>query len=88
MGDPMAPWVFHDLRRSVATHMVRLGIPELVVGRLLNHAVQGVTAKVYALHSYAPEKRRAMDAWEREVARVTAVHEVGHAANAPPPTSP
>ena len=63
------PWRFHDLRRSAATHMVRLGIPELVVSRVLNHAVQGVTGKHYALHSYADEKRHALDAWAAEVDR-------------------
>ena len=63
------PWVFHDLRRSAATHMVRLGIPELVVSRVLNHAVQGVTGQVYALHSYAGEKRHALNAWASEVDR-------------------
>jgi integrase len=62
-------WRFHDLRRSAATHMVRLGIPELVVSRILNHAVQGVTGQVYALHSYAPEKRHALDAWAAEIDR-------------------
>ncbi|MBX7459266.1 tyrosine-type recombinase/integrase [Qipengyuania sp. 1NDH17] len=66
------PWRFHDLRRSAATHMVRLGIPELVVSRVLNHRVQGVTGQVYALHSYAPEKRHALEAWAAEVDR--AVH--------------
>jgi phosphoserine phosphatase len=49
--------------------MVRLGIPELVVSRVLNHAVQGVTGKVYALHSYAPEKRHALDTWAAEIDR-------------------
>jgi integrase len=63
------PWRFHDLRRTAATHMVRLGIPELVVSRVLNHRVQGVTGQVYALHSYAPEKRHALDAWAAEVDR-------------------
>lgn len=62
-------WRFHDLRRSAATHMVRLGIPELVVSRVLNHAVQGITGKVYALHSYAPEKRHALDTWAAEIER-------------------
>lgn len=63
------PWRFHDLRRSAATHMVRLGVPELVVSRVLNHAVQGVTGKHYALHSYAAEKRRALETWASEVGR-------------------
>ncbi|GAA3801912.1 site-specific integrase [Qipengyuania pelagi] len=63
------PWRYHDLRRTAATHMVRLGIPELVVSRVLNHRVQGVTGQVYALHSYAPEKRHALEAWAAEVDR-------------------
>ncbi|MET3824562.1 integrase [Sphingomonas sp. PvP055] len=66
-GDPIAPWRFHDIRRSVATHMVRLGVTETVVGRILNHAPQGVTARVYALHSYAPEKREALQLWATEI---------------------
>ena len=69
-GGPLHPWTLHDLRRSAATHMVRLGISETVVARILNHARQGVTAKVYALHSYAPEKRHALEAWAAEIARV------------------
>lgn len=67
--ETLAPWRFHDLRRTAATHMVRLGIGETVVSRVLNHAVQGVTAQVYALHSYAPEKRHALDTWAAEVDR-------------------
>jgi integrase len=63
------PWRFHDLRRTAATHMVRLGVLETVVGRVLNHALTGVTAKVYALHSYAPEKRQALDAWAQDLAK-------------------
>lgn len=68
-GEPIAPWTLHDLRRTAATHMVRLGISEEVVGRVLNHAPKGVTAKVYALHSYAPEKRSALDRWAAELTR-------------------
>jgi integrase len=68
-GAALKPWTLHDLRRSAATHMVRLGVLEEVVGRVLNHAPKGVTAKVYALHSYAPEKRTALDRWAAEVER-------------------
>ena len=65
----MAPWRLHDLRRTAATHMVRLGVSEEVVGRVLNHARKGVTAKVYALHTYAAEKRSALDRWAAELTR-------------------
>lgn len=69
-GDELEPWRLHDLRRTAATHMVRLGISETIVGRVLNHAPTGVTAKVYALHTYAPEKRHALEAWAGEVVRI------------------
>lgn len=68
-GEALAPWTLHDLRRSAATHMVRLGTPELVVSRILNHAATGVTGKVYALHTYAPEKRHALDTWAADLMR-------------------
>ncbi len=59
-------WAPHDLRRSVASHMTGMGIPRLVVGKILNHAEPGVT-KVYDRHSYDPEKRQALDAWARRL---------------------
>jgi integrase len=62
-GLELKPWRLHDLRRTVATHMVRLGVSELVVGRVLNHAPQGVTARTYALHSYEAEKRSGLEIW-------------------------
>jgi integrase len=71
-GAKVASWTLHDLRRTAATHMVRLGVSEEVVGRVLNHAPKGVTAKVYALHTYAPEKRSALDRWAAELMREVA----------------
>lgn len=75
--DDMPAWRLHDLRRSAATHMVRLGVLEGVVSRVLNHAVTGITGKVYALHSYAPEKRDAMERWAAEVAKTVRGEKVG-----------
>lgn len=66
-GAPLEPWTLHDLRRSAATHMVRLGVSVEVVSRVLNHAAAGVTRKVYALHDFVPEKRHALDVWAAEV---------------------
>lgn len=77
-GEALAPWTLHDLRRSAATHMVRLGVSETIVARVLNHARQGVTAKVYALHSYAPEKRHALDVWAAEIVRTAEGKTVGN----------
>lgn len=71
-GGGAAPWTFHDLRRTVATHLVRLGVSMEIVARVLGHAKAGVTAKVYALHEYEPEKRSALDRWAAEVTRAVA----------------
>jgi integrase len=63
------PWVFHDLRRSVASGMAGLGINLPVIEKLLNH-VSGSFAgivKVYQRHSFADEKRAAMQVWARHV---------------------
>lgn len=69
LGDQVSGWVFHDLRRAFATHAVRLGVLEEVIVRVLNHTAQGVTARVYALHQYEPEKRSALNRWANEVMR-------------------
>ncbi|WP_127143188.1 tyrosine-type recombinase/integrase [Pelagibacterium montanilacus] len=58
-------WRFHDLRRTAASGMARLGQPVHVVEALLNHksgTVKGVAA-VYNRYDYADEKRRAANAW-------------------------
>jgi len=53
----------HDLRRTAATVMTGdLGIPRLVVAKILNHADRDVTS-VYDRASYDREKCRALNAW-------------------------
>jgi integrase len=59
----------HDLRRTAASGMASLGIPRLVIGKVLNHAEPGVT-RVYDRHSYDGEKRHALEAWARHVRHV------------------
>lgn len=58
----LAPWGFHDLRRSAATTMARLGVDVVTVERVLGHTMRGVMA-VYQRHSFDDEKRRALAAW-------------------------
>jgi integrase len=71
-GGPMKPWRLHDLRRTASTELVGLGVSVEVVGRVLNHTPQGVTARVYALHQYNSEKRDALNRWAAEVMRTLA----------------
>lgn len=59
------PWTFHDLRRTAASGMARLGIAVHVVEAVLNHKsgkISGVAA-IYNRHDYAREKRDALVAW-------------------------
>ena len=54
----------HDLRRTAASYMASAKIPRLHIAKVLNHAEHGVTA-VYDRHSYDPEKRVALETWDR-----------------------
>ncbi len=58
----------HDLRRSAATGIARLG-HGAVVDDILNHKKQGVTRRVYDLYSRGPEIKRALTAWGETVQR-------------------
>lgn len=62
-------WTFHDLRRTAATGMARLGIPVRITEAVLNHVsgTAGGIVSVYQRHDYADEKRQALDAWARFV---------------------
>ncbi len=58
-------WTFHDLRRTIASGMARLGISVVVVEKILNHSggtLGGVTG-VYQRHTFAEERRRALETW-------------------------
>lgn len=62
-------WGFHDLRRTAATGMARLGIPVRVTEAVLNHVsgTGGGIVAVYQRHDFADEKRQALEAWGRYV---------------------
>lgn len=64
-AEPMPPWTLHDLRRTLATGLQRLGVRLEVTEAVLNH-VSGTRAGivgVYQRHTWGPEKRAALDAW-------------------------
>jgi integrase len=69
-----ADWTIHDIRRSVASGMARLGIGLSVIEKVLNH-VSGSFAGVvgiYQRHDFAGEKRAALEAWGKHVSAIVA----------------
>jgi integrase len=61
-GAAVPPFVNHDIRRTVRTHLAALPIAPLVAERVIAHAKQGLD-KTYNLHEYASEKAHALDLW-------------------------
>lgn len=66
-------WRLHDLRRTVATGLQRLGIRFEVTEAVLNHVsgAKGGVAGIYQRYDWKSEKRAALDAWANHVDRLT-----------------
>jgi integrase len=65
----MATWHLHDLRRTCATGLAKLGVPVHVTEAVLNHRsgkISGIAA-VYNRHDYKGEKIQALEAWGRHL---------------------
>ena len=62
-------WTPHDLRRTARTNFSRMGVPLPVAEAILNHAKEGMV-KVYDLHEYKDEKKKAMLMWDRELGKL------------------
>jgi integrase len=70
----VADWTLHDLRRTAATGMARLGVSLPVVEKVLNHtsgSFAGIVG-IYQRHDFAGEKRRALDLWSSHIATIVA----------------
>jgi integrase len=73
-GEPIAPWTYHDLRRSCASGLARIGVDLVVIERTLNH-VSGSFAgvvEIYQRHKFETEMRDALERWGRHVERLAA----------------
>ena len=68
----IADWTIHDLRRTAASGMARLGVSLVVIEKVLNHvsgSLAGIVG-VYQRHEFADEKRAALAKWAAYVERV------------------
>jgi integrase len=65
-------WTTHDLRRTCASGLARLGVSIAVIEQVLNHrggSLAGV-AGVYIRHQFEKEKRAALQQWANHVERL------------------
>jgi integrase len=66
---PSVPWRLHDLRRTGASTLARLGFDTIAIDKLLAHQptrLRGVAA-IYQRYDFAEERARALDAWAEHV---------------------
>jgi integrase len=69
------PFRAHDLRRSVATGMARIGVSIPVIEKVLGHTsgtFAGIVA-TYQHHDFADEKRQALELWADHIGKLVAV---------------
>ena len=70
--EPMPDWRLHDLRRTAASGMARLGVALPVIERVLNHvsgSFAGIVG-VYQRHTFENEMRAALELWGKHVLSV------------------
>lgn len=63
--DEIEDWRIHDLKRTAATGMAKLGVDLTVIKLICEHQVgdtMGITG-IYNMHHYMDEKRAAMEKW-------------------------
>jgi integrase len=65
-------WTLHDLRRSAASGLARLGVNLPVIEKVLNHTSSSFAGVVgiYQRHDFAGEKRKALELWGAHVAAI------------------
>jgi integrase len=63
------PWVPHDLRRTMRTHLPRLKVSRDIAERILNHAASELD-QVYDHHDYMKEMRAGLTKWDSELRKI------------------
>lgn len=64
---PFPKFTPRDLRRTFKTRGGEIGISKEIRDRIQNHALQDVSSKHYDLYDYLPEKRAALDLWDKKL---------------------
>ena len=67
----LAEWHLHDLRRTAATGLAKLGTDRVVISKILNHSEGGVTSR-YDRYGRDAEMVAALEVWGAELGRIVA----------------
>jgi len=65
--DEIPNWRIHDLRRTVASEMQRIGILPQVIDKVLNHTDLKALRAIYQRYDYFEEKEQALRRWGNEL---------------------
>ena len=63
-------WCVHDLRRTARSLMSRAGVEASIAERVLGHLVGTAVSRIYDRHSFAREKKDALERLAAEIERV------------------
>jgi integrase len=69
-GKSLAPWVLHDLRRTMRTGLSVIGVQPHIAELVINHVKGGVEA-IYDRHTYRAEIKAALARWAERIVAVT-----------------
>jgi integrase len=64
----LEPWHLHDLRRTCATNLARIGVDRQTVEKILNHS-DGTVTGIYDRFDRLDERRKALDAWAKRLTK-------------------
>src|SRR5262249_32620916 len=59
----LRPWVLHDLRRVLRSHLSALRVPDHIAEMVIGHGRQGLQ-RTYDQHRYEVEMREALTMWD------------------------
>jgi len=74
----------HDLRRTVATKLEESLVDQIVIQKIMNHKIEGVTGRHYQWYNYNDRKLEALNRWSWRVRSIisgekaeTKIHKLG-----------
>ena len=66
------PFQLRDLRRTVETMLASLKVSSDIRAQLQSHGLGGIQYRHYDRHSYAVEKKQALEKWARHLTKLKA----------------